>query len=271
MKDLKNLRLADLELLITAAQLRSLGKAAEFHHLSQSAASTAVQRVEAAIGVLLSSHEKRQFRLTQEGQRLLPRLEEWVKQLKDLVLGSELPPIRLVTTHALAQIAVPALLSIDLIDFKHLRPDRAYSAILRGEADIAIVLDNSPWKNVEALEIAKGQFRLYAQSSAPEVQPVLLPEDQIEVVSFQQRWQQAFTFPLPIKSRIPSWSLIAHICARSSEVGFLPDFLAAKFDLQPVKWQPAASSYRVLAIYKQAQKQPRFDRLIQQLQTSFIA
>jgi len=39
---LRDLRIADLELFITAAQLKNLSKAALFHHISQSAASAAL-------------------------------------------------------------------------------------------------------------------------------------------------------------------------------------------------------------------------------------
>lgn len=268
---LKNLRIADLELFITAALMKNLGKSALFHNLSQSAASTAIQRVELAFGMPLCTHEKRQFRLTREGQILLPRVEGWVKQIRELIVSKDQISIRLVTTHALAQIAVPALLSIDNIDFKHMRPDHAYAAILHGEADLALVLDNSPWKGVIAAEIGKGYFQLYSKEKDASLKPVLLPEDQMEVLSLQQSWQQVHGYSIPVKSRIPSWSLIAHICANSSEIGFLPDFLAKKFELHPVLWQPAASQYRVLAIYRSEGKhlQERYDHLLRQLRTVF--
>lgn len=264
---LKNLRIADVELFITAAHMKNLGKSASFHHLSQSAASTAIQRVEAAFGVSLCAHEKRQFRLTREGQILFPRLENWVKQLRDLVFSKEQIPIRLVTTHAIAQIAVPALLSMDKIDFKYMRPNHAYRAILHDEADIALVLDNAPWKGVIAAEMGKGYFQLYSKDREAPLKPVLLPEDQMEVLALQQSWQQVYGYSLPVKSRIPSWSLIATICANSSEVGFLPDFLAKTLELSPVLWQPATSHYRVLAIYRNIQE--RYDPLLRQLQTLF--
>lgn len=264
---LKNLRIADVEVFITAAHMKNLGKSAIFHHLSQSATSTAIQRVEAAFGVSLCTHEKRQFRLTREGQILFPRLESWLKQLKDLITAKDQIPIRLVTTHAIAQIAVPALLSVDNIDFKHMRPDQAYAAILRNEADIALVLDNSPWKGVVAAEVGKGYFQLYSSNQETSLKSVLLPEDQMEVLSLQQSWQQAHGYSIPVKSRIPSWSLIANICSESDEVGFLPDFLAKKLKLHPVLWQPAASPYRVLAIYHNPGKQlqERFDPLLREL------
>lgn len=264
---LKNLRVADVELFITAAHMKSLGKSASFHHLSQSAASTAIQRVEAAFGVPLCTHEKRQFGLTREGQLLFPRIEQWVKNLRELIVSKDQIPLRVATTHAIAQITVPALLSMENIDFKQLRPDQSYAALLRGEADIAFVLDNAPWKGVIALEIGKGSFQLYSKNQNAPLKPVILPEDQMEVLSLQQSWQQVNGYPIPIKTRIPSWSLIASICAESEEVGFLPDFLAKKFELYPVQWQPAPSSYRLLALYKNPGKvlQERFDQTVQAL------
>jgi DNA-binding transcriptional LysR family regulator len=269
---LKHLRIADVELFITAAHMKNLGKSAAFHHLSQSATSTAIQRVEAAFGVSLCTHEKRQFRLTKEGQILFPRLESWVKQLRDLIILKDQIPLRLVTTYAIAQIAVPALLSIDTIDFKYMKPDHAYAAILHDEADIALVLDNSPWKSVIAAEVGKGHFQLYSRDPEAPIQSVLLPEDQMEVLSLQQSWQQAHGYPLPIKTRIPSWSLIANICSESNEIGFLPDFLAKRCNLHPVLWQPTTSEYRVLAIYRNTQKlvQERVNQLVRELRKLFI-
>lgn len=268
---LRNLRIADVELFVTAALMKSLGKSAKFHHLSQSAASSAIQRVESAFGTPLCTHEKRQFRLTLEGTLLLPRLENWLKQLQELVIAQDQIPLRLVTTHALAQIAVPALLPIEKIDFKHRRPDRAHSAVLSNEADLALVLDNSPWKGVMVAEIGKGFFQLYSRAKSASLQPILLPEDQMEVLALQQSWEQARGYPIPIKARIPSWSLIANICSTSSEIGFLPDFLAKKYRLHPVRWQPVPSPYRVLAIYrgKGAYLQERLEKLLKALSLVF--
>lgn len=270
-RSLKNLRIADLELFITAAHMKNLGKSASFHHLSQSAASAAIQRVESSFGMTLCTHEKRAFRLTPEGQALLPRLEDWIKHIRDLIVSEDKRSIRLVTTHAIAQIAVPALLSDENIDFKHMRPDQSYAAILRDEADMALVLDNFPWKGVIAAEIGSGSFRLFCKEPNAPIKPVLLPEDQMEVLALQQSWQQAYAYSLPIKARIPSWSLIAQICASSTEIGFLPDFLARKFDLHPVLWQPVASQYRVLAIYRNTGKHlpERMGRLISKLSRVF--
>jgi len=268
---LRNLRIADLEIFISAAQMENLGKSAASHHLSQSAASAAIKRVEVAFGADLCTHERRQFRLTREGQMMLPKIEEVVKQIRNLIVSGDEVPIRLVTTHAIAQVAVPSLLSIKKIDFNHMRPDQAYAAILHGKADIALVLDNAPWKGVVAAEVGKGYFQLYCRDKTSDRKPVLLPEDQMEVLSLLQSWQQAHGYSLPVKSRIPSWSLIGQICSNSDEVGFLPDFIAQKYELSPVLWQPAPSPYRILAIYRAVNHslQDRFDQILNKLYTVF--
>lgn len=270
-QSLKNLRIADVEILITAAHRNNLGKSAALHHLSQSATSTAVQRVEAAFGIPLCTHEKRRFRLTREGQLLLPRLEQWLRQLRELIVAKDQVPIRLATTHAIAQVVILPLLSDGQIEFKSMRPDKAYAAVLASEADLAIVLDNAPWKGVAATELGKGHFCLYSRNPQAPLKSVLLPEEQLEVVALQHKWQQVYGIPLPLKSRIPSWSLIASICAQTDEIGFLPDFLARQFNLHPVSWQPKPSSYRALAIYATAAQaeEKRFENLLKELANIF--
>lgn len=270
---LKNLRIADLEIFISAARMKNLGKAALTHHLSQSAASSAIQRVESALCSELCTHERRQFALTREGQVLLPKFEEVVRKVRELVAHNELPLIRLVTTHAIAQVAVPSLLSIQSIDFNHMRPDQAYSALLQSDVDIALVLDNAPWKGVVAAEVGKGYFQLYCRKPEIALKPVLLPEDQMEVLFLQQTWLQVHGYAIPVKSRIPSWSLIGQICESTDEIGFLPDFLAKKYGLFPVRWQPAPSPYRILALYRGGEKQlqERFNLILNQLSQVFLS
>jgi len=272
-KCLDSLRIADVELFLGAAKAKNLGKAALLNHLSQSAASAAIMRVEKAFGMVLCTHEKRQFRLSRDGQLLLPRLENWLKQLHDLTIPEDQIPLRLVTTHAIAQIAIPHLLNMENVDFIHMRPDHAFAAVLRNEADIALVLDNAPWQGVIVSEVGRGKFQLYCKEIDAPKGPVLLPEDQMEVLELLQSWQQVHETPLPIKARIPSWSLIANICAGSKEIGFLPEFLGRKFKLHPVLWQVASSQYRVLALYRNTLKhmEKRIDRLIKELRSVFSA
>jgi len=142
---------------------------------------------------------------------------------------------------------------------------------MHNESDIALVLDNAPWQGVVVSEVGRGHFQLYSKKVDPPRGPVLLPEDQMEVLSLLQNWQQVHGSQLPVKARIPSWSLIANICATSTEIGFLPEFLGRAFKLHPVPWQVATSHYRVLALYRPPPKhmKDRIDKIIQELRMVF--
>lgn len=247
---LRHLRLADLELFVTTARLKNLSKAATLHSLSQSAASAVIQRVESAFGRPLCYHEKRQFRLTPEGRLLLPRVEAWLADFQEKVIPTTDVPLRLATTYAIARVVLPQVLAHDSYDLFLLRPDQAYEAVLKDQADVALVLDNAPWKGMQTLEMGQGAFGLYARDAQAPLGPVVLPENQIEVMALKQKWVQTYGEDLPIKAQIPSWSLIADLCTDGSEVGFLPNFLARQRGLYPVAWQPSLSPFRVLALYR---------------------
>ncbi len=252
---LRHLKIADMELLVTAASLKNLTKAAALHNLSQSAASAAIKRVEIAFGRALCRHERRQFRLTNDGNSLIPKIEQWLRQFKEDVATEIHRPIRLATTHAIARVIIPSLLRVDAIDLLLMRPDRGYRAVLEDEADLTIVPDNFPWEGLHSVEIGVGSFGLFSSAKDVPLSPVLLPENQIEVLKLIQRWNQTHKKTIAIKSRIPSWSLIADLCAGSKEVGFLPDFLAKKMGLFPVAWQPRMSSYRLLLLHASLEEQ----------------
>lgn len=262
---LSHLRIVDLELFTTAAHLKNLSKAAILHHLSQSAASAAIQRVEAAFGCALCLHEKRQFQLTPEGNHLMPKMEAWLKQFKEIVVTTYTPhAIRLATTQTIARVVMPNILPVESIDLHLMRPDRAYEVLLQDAVDMALVLDNALWEGVNSFEVGSGTFGLYASMPDAPLGPVLLPENQREVLSLIQRWNQTCRDPLPIKSRIPSWSLIADLCCYSKYIGFLPDFLARRVGLHPVSWQPPVLHYRMLALYRETENdlQLRLNRLM---------
>jgi len=266
------LRIADLELFITAAKTKNLSEASRVHYLSQSAASTAVQRLERALGLPLCKHEKKRFGLTYVGEQLLPKLENWLEELKGMVsYRQEALPLRIATTHALAKMALEPILSAYKFELSLMRPDEAYGAVIKGQADIAIVLDNAPWEGLEAEKLAEGSFQLFSSKRGAVQGPVIIPEDQIEVLALKRKWLALKGQPLEIKARIPSWSLIADICGSTDEIGFLPEFLAMRKGLYPVDWQPDKTFYSVLAIYRKellgAHK--HFDTLILKLKKAF--
>lgn len=258
-----------MEIFISAAHMNSLGLSAAFHHLSQSAASAAIQRVEAAFGTALCTHEKRRFRLTQRGSSLLSKMEELVAQLHNLVVPKH--ELKVITSDSLARIAIPCLFSIQGIDFNLLPSDKMHPAFLHNQSNIGLVLDTSIWTGVVTNIIGSGYFQLYCRDKDVPSKPILVSENGEEVLALQRRSREVNGIPLSVHLRIPSWWLIGEICSNSLEVGFIPDFVGKTFQLSPVKWQPAKFEYHILIIYIKAQKElsDKFDLIVSKLRTAF--
>jgi hypothetical protein len=70
---------------------------------------------------------------------------------------------------------MPAVWSIEPIDLQLMRPDQAYGAVLRNEADIAIVLNNAPWEGILASDLGQGHFQLYSTDPEASLGLILLP------------------------------------------------------------------------------------------------
>ena len=98
---------------ILASNLHNLGKSAKICNLSQSAASMAIQRVESSLAIKLCDHKKRIFSLTKTGQILLPKFEKWVNELKLIIETENQHPIKISTSHSIAQVMIPNILDLD--------------------------------------------------------------------------------------------------------------------------------------------------------------
>ncbi len=227
------------------------------------AASTAIH----TLGHLLyAAQEFRKFRLTTKEELFIsPCIETWMRCLSPPPTET-FPPIKIVTSHSIAKTILPLSIKLDTLELLLMEPSAAHRAIIKGTADIAIVLDSpSISEGVFSTEIGKGYFQLYSLHTSPQPVPILIPDNSAETLPFLHKWRQTNSYPLNIKARFPNWALIADVCLYSNEVGLLPDFLATHTPLHPVSWQPIPSPYRLLVLHRKqnARMQQRIDTLIQ--------
>jgi DNA-binding transcriptional LysR family regulator len=153
-------RLLDIKLFTLAARYKNLTLASKKIHLSQSAASASIKKLESALGINLCCHKRSEFELTREGLHLLPILEQWLKDFDRIISGAENMPFRIATTHALATIVSTVSVDRPELELGLLRPDFAYESVILDRADIAIVLDNRSWSNLDSFELYSGEFGL---------------------------------------------------------------------------------------------------------------
>ena len=146
------MHLETLRLYCDVVRLRSFSKGADLNFVSQSAASQAVQQLEAQLGAVLIDRTKRPFVVTAEGRALhdacRSMLEAWEK------VKSEVAAVK---AHVDGTVRVAAIYSVGLHDVSRpmqqfsslypaarvqlecLHPHKVVEAVMSGEADIGIM------------------------------------------------------------------------------------------------------------------------------------
>jgi DNA-binding transcriptional LysR family regulator len=144
------MELSDLKVFAVVSRHHSLSAASLELHLTPSALSKALRRLEASLGATLFDRSAKQLKLNRQGRQLLPRALEMIRlgdQTRSELLGNK--------DHVQARVAGPSMLlwrcgaelalalqHVSEAHVLHLLPmyeDEALAALKRGEVDFALV------------------------------------------------------------------------------------------------------------------------------------
>ena len=149
---MKNMDTQHLKAFTTVARLGSFTEAAARLHLTQPAISKRISALEQQLDCRLFDRVNRGISLTPAGQALLPRAEAILESVADTELaitnltGAVSGTLKLVTSHHIGLHYLPRILKLytrkypDVeMDLNFLDSERAYSSIVRGEAELGII------------------------------------------------------------------------------------------------------------------------------------
>ena len=207
------MHLRNVEIFCEVVSRRSFSKAAEVHHVSQSAASQAVHHLEKRLGVQLIDRSKRPFELTAAGQiyydgcrDLLDgfrRIEDQAREAENLVAGR----VCVASIYSVGLLQMDAYVKQFQIQYpeaelqlEYLHPDEVYERILNDAADLGLVsfprdggeIGSIPWQNQDLVLVVPKSHPLAGQES---IQP-----GQIDGEKFV-----GFTTELTLRRRIDRW------------------------------------------------------------------
>lgn len=141
-----------LQAFIAVADNNSFSAAAEQLHLTQPAVSKRIAALEALLGCQLFDRMGRNIRLTEGGKALLPRAQHILQSVRDTqqamhnLAGSISGKLHLATSHHIGLHHLPMILRRFTEDYPEVEleldfmdSERAYEAIARGDAELAIV------------------------------------------------------------------------------------------------------------------------------------
>ena len=160
-----------------AARFGSISKAALENHVSQSAVSQGIAKLEESLGAQLILHQPNTFRLTSFGERLAEKSHEIFSTIRALEeeltsTAGELKRLSFASMHSLAYLILPKLLKRATkkwpqleVTFRLAHTDGVMDMVKRGQVDFGLSLDNEDFSAFQCREIFSGEYALYAAKS----------------------------------------------------------------------------------------------------------
>ena len=264
---LTDLSLFSLKCFVDAAMMGSLSEAARRNFVTQSAVSQAITRLEAKLGVSLTTHKKQRFKLTPEGEIVVQQAHQIfsaVKGLQDALdrhLGAPKMGLSFVTTHSIGLSLLPEVLGQFRASFPEIEHNLLFGGLTQiknwlrtGVAEFALTLADPYFKEYDAQPLYTGTFCLYRHKE--ETRPIEEAGVYVEhrkgfmVEAFNEAYRRRFRKPLPISHEMNSWELTARSIEFSKGYGLLPDLVVRNNRFPYLVPVPAPTlPYTLQAIY----------------------
>ncbi|MDF2577334.1 MAG: hypothetical protein K0S74_818 [Chlamydiales bacterium] len=238
--NLPDLNLIHLKYFHDAALLNSISAAARENYVSQSAVSQAISKIEQALNVVLTTHQRQSFQLTEEGILVLQGVKDIFTQITKLKnsiedqagkIGGE---VHLVCTNALAQyFLAPAYAKIrnqlPSVNLKFSRGNLHFihDCLRNSKIDFALAIDSPEFACYEKRILFKGYFRLYKAKQLENDQGGILIDhyQSKEVQLFRKYYFDHYGEELKIHDALSGWAMVATFVQSGGGIGLLPDFI----------------------------------------------
>lgn len=261
------LNLFHLKYFLDAVKLESVSASAEINHVSQSAISQAINKLEEELGCQLLNHQPKRFKVTDEGKKLYESSKEVFQAIQkaEESFSTEVPQsIKFACTHSFAVTFLPDLLKTCK---KHLpqvqlncRLEHANTIIdwvKKGILDFGILLDNIDLSPFECEEIYRGEYRLYVAKKckdASDLSFMLDSEERIETNLLKKAYKKRYGKELPVFIEMSSWEVIADLAEKGLGIGFFPDYVASnrKETLKLYSEEIVNIPYRIYALFSRS-------------------
>jgi len=266
-----------------AVELGSISGAAQKNLVTHPAISRAISTLEKHLGVQLLDHQKKAFKVTEEGYKVA----EQARML--LTTAAHFNSRSLAADHSGGTIAIGISRTLSEFYLEKLLKEigrkfplaktqvrfgtthEITQAVADGSVDLGITIGSQNLPTLKQTILTTGNFLLVESGTGKNVREswesksFLLTEPRFETELLKKEYQRLFKTALPVFFEIGSWEVIGQLVRRGMGVGLLPD-IATK------NWKKG--SYRVLRpawfdceyeIYLHHPKTPMRNRILRHL------
>ena len=122
--------------------------------------------------------------------------------------------------------------------------------IKTGAIDFGIGPDEGDLEEFEKISLYSGSFKLYGDIKHAS----FIVADCVtkEVAFFKKTYREKFRKDPVIALEVGSWEVIANLVSYGLGIGYIPDYIAEKKNLQPINLGLPAYTYSIVAFYPKA-------------------
>lgn len=233
-----------LRYFLDAASLGSVAAAAKKNHVSQSAVSQAIKKLEDSMDCSLIFHNKNQFKLSQEGLAAVESIKnilDSVSQMKTKIAGAKEEvegPLSFATLRSLALVLLPNVMNSLLKNYPKMQPvlkightKNILEQVVSGEIEVGLVVDNRAISGVHKHVLHEGRFRFVVGASyLDNVKNMgfLTTEEKPGVNELRKIYKDRYKkSQAKIAMIVESWEVIARFASSGLGIGMIPDFVFA--------------------------------------------
>jgi DNA-binding transcriptional LysR family regulator len=259
--------------------MNSISASAALNHVSQSAVSQGIRKLEATLQKSLITHRRKTFKLTREGEILFESCKSIFKLVDELQAklnqseGELSGNLLFACSHSLTLSLLPRPLSTLTATYPLVKPSfrlanttTVMHLLKQGIIEFGIVLDNSDLSGFEQRRLEKGSFKLFYSDKFKMPQQgvhreFLLTEEQKEIFLLRDAFKARYHQEIITQMEISSWEVIATFIEQGIGIGFIPDFLVryqeGKKHFKEYEIDLPHFPYSIYAIYPKREKLSR--------------
>lgn len=234
--------LTHLRYFYDAAHLGSVGLAAKKNFVTSSTISQAIKKLEENLSVDLLHHKKREFRPTDEGNRLLSECEKIFLSIKnfenEIQSGKSEPSgeLRFASSHSIVSSFLLDTIARMRKKFPQIMPifelgktSVLIDLLVRREVDFIITIDDGTLHGFDIKELYKGNFVIIESSRVgAKSLPYLITQTRPETQNLEEHYRKKHAGELPVLFVLDSWELIFQAVSKGIGLGLVPDYILLK-------------------------------------------
>ncbi len=255
---------------VDAARLKSVAQSAKANFVTHPAVSQAIRTLEAELGVMLLTHQKRRFQLTREGLHFYTKAVDWLQSLQNMKAEMQTRAPELSGGFKLISSQSLTLHFIGPIIFKmrELHPKVTYryefgdagtvrEAVESGTHEIGLMIDDNKTENFNHHNVAGGHFILVGNKPKLSIwdrELIITSRQKIEVEQLFANLYTKYKRTPKVFLELVSWSVIRQFILKENMIGYVPDYVVAEdlkkkrlFRLTCVQKMP---EYQIKAIWR---------------------